>query len=500
MNVTDTLFPAENATQTNPINLAMTATDNVLTASVSDFTGYGDPSDYYYFDSAQAGALNISITTSAKVNVIVYDANMKKITNKTLSKAGTYENIFSKDALCPAGQIYIVVESGDKGKGSQNAFYTMDVTETLFPAENATQTNPINLAMSAAGNVLTASVSDFTGFGDPSDYYTFTTAQAGALNISITTSAKVNVIVYDANMKKITNKTLSKAGTYENIFSKDALCPAGQIYIVVESGDKGKGSQNAFYTMDVTETLFPAATPNSALDGSAQTIVLDAAGQGSFFGGWVGYGDSLDTYAFVSGANGAVELGITEVESKLKVTLYNSAGKALKSQTITGSPTEKYSTADIFGKDILLDAGQTYFIAVESGDKGKGYQNSSYNILVNETYAPGSRGNNDISTAMLLSAGATQSDWVGYGEPTDFYKISLTDGGYVDLNFNYSGKVSLKMTTSESKTVSLQKTDFGYSSKQWLAAGEYFVEIRATSPTNVSYWSNSYNLAYSSRA
>ncbi len=252
--------------------------------------------------------------------------------------------------------------------------------------------------------------------------------------------------------------------------------------------------------MTVTDNLFPTATPNSALDGSAQTIVLDAAGQGSFFGGWVGYGDSLDTYAFVSGANGAVELGITEVESKLKVTLYNSAGKALSSKTITGSPTEKYSTANVFGKDILLDAGQTYFIAVESGDKGKGYQNSSYNILVNETYAPESRGNNDISTAMLLSAGATQSDWVGYGEPADFYKISLTDGGYVDLNFNYDGRITLKMTTSDSKTVSLQKTDFGYSSKQWLAAGEYFVEIRATSPTNVSYWSNSYNLAYSSRA
>ena len=250
----------------------------------------------------------------------------------------------------------------------------------------------------------------------------------------------------------------------------------------------------------MTDNLFPTATPNSTLDASAQTITLNATGQGSFSGGWVGFGDSVDTYSFVAGANGAVELGITEVESKLKVTLYNSAGKALKSKTITGSPSAKYSTTDIFGTDILLNAGQTYYVAVESGDKGKGYQNSSYNILVNETYAPASRGNNDITTAMQLTAGSTQSDWVGYGEPSDFYKISLTDGGYVDLNFNYSGKVTLKMTTSESKSVSLQKTDFGYSSKQWLAAGDYFLEIRASSPNSVTTWSNSYNLAYSSRA
>ena len=32
-----------------------------------------------------------------------------------------------------------------------------------------------------------------------------------------------------------------------------------------------------------------------------------------------------------------------------------------------------------------------------------------------------------------------------------------------------------------------------------LAAGEYFVEIRAKSPNNVNSWSNSYNLAYSTR-
>lgn len=501
LNFTSDYFPAENSTSTNPTALDLSQTESQITASVSDFTGYGDSADYYYFVSSQAGALNISITTSAKVKVFVYGAGMsKKLASKTLSKAGTYENIFSKDVLCPAGEIYIVVESADKGKGTYNAFYTMNVNDTLFPAENATQTNPITLAMTQSGSQLTATVSDFTGYGDPSDYYFFESAQAGAVNISITTSAKVKVFVYGADMKKKLASITLAAGSYTDIFKKAALCPAGGVYIVVESADKGKGTYNAFYTMSVTDNLFPTATPNSTLDASAQTITLNATGQGSFSGGWVGFGDSVDTYSFVAGANGAVELGITEVESKLKVTLYNSAGKALKSKTITGSPSAKYSTTDIFGTDILLNAGQTYYVAVESGDKGKGYQNSSYNILVNETYAPASRGNNDITTAMQLTAGSTQSDWVGYGEPSDFYKISLTDGGYVDLNFNYSGKVTLKMTTSESKSVSLQKTDFGYSSKQWLAAGDYFLEIRASSPNSVTTWSNSYNLAYSSRA
>lgn len=502
LNFTSDYFPAANTSQASPTKLNLTQNGSQATVSYSDFTGFGDPADYYYFESAQAGAVNISITTTSKVKVTLYAADRKKkIASTTLSKAGTYSNIFKKDALCQAGPIYLVVESGDKGKGKYNADYTLNLTNTLFPAANTSQTSRAQLVLTqTTPDQLTGSYSDFTGFGDPADYYYFVSDRAGSVNISITTSAKVKVTVYSAEQKKLASVTLSKAGTYTDIFKKAALCQAGSIYLVVESGDKGKGTHNAFYTLNLTNNLFQAATPNNYLDASAQTIALNAAGQGSFSGGWVGFGDSVDTYSFVAGANGAVELGITEVESKLKVTLYNSAGKTLKSKTITGSPSAKYSTADIFGKDILLNAGQTYYIAVESGDKGKGYQNSSYNILVNETYAPASRGNNDITTAMQLTAGSTQSDWVGYGEPSDFYKISLTDGGYVDLNFNYSGKVTLKMTTSESKSVSLQKTDFGYSSKQWLAAGDYFLEIRASSPNSVTTWSNSYNLAYSSRA
>lgn len=502
LNFTSDYFPAANTSQASPTKLNLTQNGSQATVSYSDFTGFGDPADYYYFESAQAGAVNISITTTSKVKVTLYAADRKKkIASTTLSKAGTYSNIFKKDALCQAGPIYLVVESGDKGKGKYNADYTLNLTNTLFPAANTSQTSRAQLVLTqTTPDQLTGSYSDFTGFGDPADYYYFVSDRAGSVNISITTSAKVKVTVYSAEQKKLASVTLSKAGTYTDIFKKAALCQAGSIYLVVESGDKGKGTHNAFYTLNLTNNLFQAATPNNYLDASAQTIALNAAGQGSFSGGWVGFGDSVDTYSFVAGANGAVELGITEVESKLKVTLYNSAGKTLKSKTITGSPSAKYSTADIFGKDILLNAGQTYYIAVESGDKGKGYQNSSYNILVNETYAPASRGNNDITTAMQLTAGSTQSDWVGYGEPSDFYRISLTDGGYVDLNFNYSGKVTLKMTTSESKSVSLQKTDFGYSSKQWLAAGDYFLEICASSPNSVTTWSNSYNLAYSSRA
>lgn len=495
-------YPGRGTSSTMPYILNSELAEK-YTASVQSTVGTdaGNVEHWFYCTVTGNGSANLSISGNIEnLKLTIWEeGNGKQKKRKSITVKAGGGGIYNY--LLPAGVYLVSVESTDKKKYTKPASYTLNFTSDYFPAANTSQANPTKLTLTQNGSQATVSYSDFTGFGDPADYYYFESEQAGAVNISITTTSKVKVTLYAADRKKkIASTTLSKAGTYSNIFKKDALCQAGPIYLVVESGDKGKGTHNAFYTLNLTNNLFQAATPNNYLDASAQTIALNAAGQGSFSGGWVGFGDSVDTYSFVAGANGAVELGITEVESKLKVTLYNSAGKTLKSKTITGSPSAKYSTADIFGKDILLNAGQTYYIAVESGDKGKGYQNSSYNILVNETYAPASRGNNDITTAMQLTAGSTQSDWVGYGEPSDFYKISLTDGGYVDLNFNYSGKVTLKMTTSESKSVSLQKTDFGYSSKQWLAAGDYFLEIRASSPNSVTTWSNSYNLAYSSRA
>lgn len=494
-------YPGRGTSSTMPYILNSELAEK-YTASVQSTVGTdaGNVEHWFYCTVTGNGSANLSISGNIEnLKLTIWEeGNGKQKKRKSITVKAGGGGIYNY--LLPAGVYLVSVESTDKKKYTKPASYTLNFTSDYFPAANTSQANPTKLTLTQNGSQATVSYSDFTGFGDPADYYYFESAQAGAVNISITTSARVKVTVYSAEQKKLASVSLSKAGTYTDIFKKAALCQAGPIYLVVESADKGKGTHNAFYTLNLTNNLFQAATPNNYLDSSAQTIVLNAAGQGSFSGGWVGFGDSVDTYSFVAGANGAVELGITEVESKLKVTLYNSAGKALRSKTITGSPSAKYSTADIFGKDILLNAGQTYYIAVESGDKGKGYQNSSYNILVNETYAPASRGNNDITTAMQLTAGSTQSDWVGYGEPSDFYKISLADGGYVDLNFNYSGKVTLKMTTSESKSVSLQKTDFGYSSKQWLAAGDYFLEIRSSSPNNVNTWSNSYNLAYSSRA
>lgn len=507
--VQNPLYPGSGTSTMDPEghSNASATPDKSYSATITSTIGTeGNVEHYYRYDGVEKnGILNLSITgLSQRVKVTLYadnpSGNWKKLKSFTANAGG---GMLLNDYLLASNLYYIKVEAIDKKKFNTQTSYVLNFDSTYFPDWTPNKgfgDQSEEIILTTTNSQKTGSVSGFVGYMEAQDYYVINSDIAGSLNLSVSTTAKVKITVYDADCKKITSVSV-KAGQYSNIFKKPALCPAGKVYIVVESGDKGKGKQNADYTIGVSDNLFQPATANNDVI-SAQSVLLDVNGRGLFSSGWVGYGDKVDYYKFTSALNGAVEIGITEVESKLKVTLFDTTGKKLASKTIKGVSDAKYATADIFGKDVLLKAGQDYYIAVESGDKGKGYQNSFYNLSINESYAPASRGNNIKENAMALTAGQTTSDWVGYNEPSDFYKITLDKESYLDLNFNFSGKVTLKMTSEyggKSGNVSLVRTDSGYSSKSALAAGEYFVEIRATSPNNVNSWSNSYNLAYSTR-
>lgn len=506
--VQNPLYPGSGTSTMDPEghSNASATPDKSYSATITSTIGTeGNVEHYFRYDGVEKnGRLNLSITgLSQRVKITLYADNpsgkWKKLKSFTVNAGG---GTLLSDYLLASNLYYITVEAIDKKKFNTQTSYVLNFDSTYFPdwTPNKDFYTSEEIILTTTNSQKTGSVSGFVGYMEAQDYYVINSDIAGSLNLSVSTNAKVKITVYNADCKKITSVSV-KAGQYSNIFKKPALCPAGKVYIVVESGDKGKGKQNADYTIGVSDNLFQPATSNNDFI-SAQSVLLDVNGRGLFSGGWVGYGDKVDYYKFTSALNGAVEIGITEVESKLKVTLFDTTGKKLASKTIKGVSDAKYATADIFGKDVLLKAGQDYYIAVESGDKGKGYQNSFYNLSINESYAPASRGNNIKENAMALTAGQTTSDWVGYNEPSDFYKITLDEESYLDLNFNFSGKVTLKMTSEhggKSGNVSLVRTDSGYSSKSALAAGEYFVEIRATSPNNVNSWSNSYNLAYSTR-
>ena len=78
------------------------------------------------------------------------------------------------------------------------------------------------------------------------------------------------------------------------------------------------------------------------------------------------------------------------MEGKVTVTLYDIDGKKLKSVSVSKD------TENIF-KDILVPNGA--YVTVASGDNGKGKENTSYVISVNDSYFPAATDNKTLNTA-----------------------------------------------------------------------------------------------------
>ena len=199
------------------------------------------------------------------------------------------------------------------------------------------------------------------------------------------------------------------------------------------------------YTITADEDLFPAASANNSFN-TAEQITLDATGTGtSAKSQWVGFGDAADYYMFTTNGNGAITVDFNmqqqSTNTNYKVTLYsltNGKTKQLKSVTLKGS---LGSVENIFKNDVLALAG-TYYLVVESGDKGKGKQNGYYDFVINDDYFPAASANNSFGTAEQIalnaagSGSSAKNQWVGFGDAADYYMFTTTENGAISIDFN----------------------------------------------------------------
>ncbi len=439
------LFPA--ASSNNNFSSAELVSLNAAgtgTSAEDRWVGFGDAADYYKFTTSGNGALTIDLnmqpqSTKTQYKVSLYNADGKKLKNVTVKgELGSVENIFKNDILAETGTYYLVVESGDNGKGQQNGYYDFVVNDSYFPtASSNNDFKSAELVSLDAKGTGTSAENRWVGFGDATDYYKFTTDGNGAITIDFNMqpqSAKTQykVTLYDAIGKKLKNVTVKgELGSVENIFKNEILALEGTYFLTVESGDKGKGQQNGYYDFVINDDYFPAASSNNSF-GTAEQIALNAAGTGtSDKNQWVGFGDAADYFKFTTTENGALSIDFNmqpqNAKTQYKVSLYDSAGKKLKNVTIKG---ELGSVENIFKNDVLAVAG-TYYLVVESGDKGKGQQNGYYDFTINNDYFLDPQEVNDGKSYTVSSSINTSiSGWVGFGDASDSYTIDAAAGSY----------------------------------------------------------------------
>ena len=499
----------------------------------NEYVGYGDAYDYYTFDVSNPGQFNIALTkldSKVKLGLYVFDGakyKRKKSASAKTDKVTGETAAVLEDILLDNGTYYLEVVSGDKGKGKCNTNYTLDITPDFLPPKSDDEFDfktgtgtPEAIVLNAQDDATT---SGWVGFGDPQDVYIFDVANAGFFNIDLTDlDARAGIAIYyeDDSKGSVTYKRAKSAGAkYDKITGEtvaslgNLLLNSGTYYLEVISGDKGKGRYNTNYTLNIDGNTFPEATDDNYdfkdMLGDFNIIDLDNGGDG-LASGWVGFGDSADVYCFTPDSSGLYDIALAGLTAKTNMSVwYFDEAKGCFKSISKANGSEKTGSALI--NDFNLTGGVNYYIAIESGDKGKGKCNSYYELNVDGTYIDfgGDFSNAPVDVGDFGEfAGKKRksligNEWIGMADATDYYGFEIADYYYykgqrydfndpvwVEMEFDISGDAVIEFSMLDKNgsvidntfvtDVNEKGTD-GVLQLDWIYPGEYFLKVEAIS-------------------
>ena len=135
---------------------------------------------------------------------------------------------------------------------------------------------------------------------------------------------------------------------------------------------------------------------------------------------------------------------------------------------------------------------------VLAGDKGKGKCNTYYDLDIVGDYFPAATANNSWDTATEITPASTLSGYVGFGDPSDFYKFEVADLASYDFELSGENKdAKLTLYKWDDDKDKLRKVEcagmkYGYAeiSAMNLDAGLYYVEVTSTDKGKGKYNTN----------
>lgn len=279
---------------------------------------------------------------------------------------------------------------------------------------------------------------------------------------------------YEVKYKSKTQKSIILSSASSTIALHDLAYGlyTYQIRVTDEAGNRSGWSRSEKF-----------AIQNNAPDTDGEMLISNGT---ATVAGYVGVGDSMDTYTFVLDCAGEFNFTATELDSRIKMSVYNANGKRL------GTVTAKEQGA-AFSKPLLLDKGGYYF-RVESADQGKGKYNTDYKIEFAGTSFHEATTNDDWSKGLFRDyADLTDDEWVGFGDASDAFRFHVdTDGTRLDIKTG--ANVKLELYDSSSKRI---QTGTGKMLTKMVDAGDYFINVVAIDKGKSAKGNTAYSLAVS---
>ena len=379
---------------------------------------------------------------------------------------------------------YTISAIDGEGNSSTTDFVAFTAAGEMGDASNPEKVFTGAQEFSQATTVL----SGYLGAYKDSDNFKLTTDIAGVNTLTISgvgAGEKAKITIVNADGKKKSYTVTEKNKTW---VINDVLMAAGTSTITIESLNKKMNV--ADYEINVNTTFFGESKYNTPDSANTEFFATGDESRTNTTTDWVGYGDAKDYYKITSDHAGSYTINLQATTGKVKVYFLNESGKTIKSKTIAAGKSGEIANVLYYSKNPINGQNVSY-IAVESGDKGKGKQNGSYTLTVTENVF--SKGDNGAVRDFGAVGGGetTMTDWLGYGDAQDVFKFTADSNGILSLDISKFGedidldKIKLKVQDANGKTVAMSKvkgssidTGFQYNSKKALIAGsEYTVTL-----------------------
>jgi len=484
--------------------------DKMATAETtqSGKVGSANTAETYCF-TAVAGATAISLSLgenskSESAVVTLYEVN--KVTGKYTKVKSLTAN--SKNLTVNTGDLclnydstYVVEVTAPKVKDGKEVDFTLNVKSWNFADFDGDSDNDV-MKKDKATAITLNSASELNAVwanGDAVDYYYVNADADGSYSINLNgingNTIKVSIISVGADGKtKVLQSVTGKAGADSLILSRDLA--AGQYYVKVESVGKNTASQ---YVLTMTQNN--TDNTDDAWKQVAGKVDVTSYDTGDVITDWVGFGDATDVFKVVLDENGSADNHQIAFAASNEETLFALQNNIIEMTLVDNNGKKVALTFDkengcYISKNLLM-AGVDYYLQVKN--KSPKTSNVDYGINVVE-YSMFSNADDtwqqvagDIDS-VSYGTGDTITDWVGFGDAVDVFKIRLEDiaGGADNGQVVFSGvgdtidalignDIELSLVDANGNSISLtfDSEKGNYTSTDTLMAGvDYYLTVK----------------------
>ena len=448
--------------------------------SIAEAIGGSDQIDYYSFNVAAAS--QVRATVSGLSNTALFSLLNASGQVLLFGYGGATSNVTLSQALAPLtpGTYFLEVQDTN----STATGYALDISASA----TTTTAGPTLASALALGTLGTTAVQHADSLNP--------TAETGYYSFSVTSPSKVSLslsgLTGNATLRirnAVGTSLLSVSGDYNNgtIDLAGNLPPlaTGTYFVSVEG---------AFSSTTTPYTLSAYATPIA--DGGGNTFAA-ATGLGPVstskvtVSDYVGTVDAIDYYSFTLATAATLSADLStyvgDTARRAGLTLYGSDQKQIGSSGAAGPGGDDDQIYNL--------AAGTYYVAVGSPYSDETNYTLSLTTATPAVGSPASQnGGPTLATAhdagALTAAGVSFADWVGTGNTTDWYKVTVGAIGSLRLDLTgVSNNATLTLTDATGTAITSDgaSTTQGGAIWQTVAPATYYVEVSDTSGTNTGY-------------